>query len=494
LTLVLELERELPPQLPVGSSTAVFCVGLCFDTDRSIEQLEILVDGSQHRVSAFGMPRPDVAGRARSGQAPHSLRSGFWSTVPIPGRSVPGTIVLEVLARLSDGAVHTAELGRIEVCAREPTPVTAAKPARAEPETIAVCMATFEPDMSLFAAQIESLRDQRDERWICLISDDCSPPEHFEQIVKLIGDDPRFAISRSAQRLGFYRNFERALEMVPANAQLIALCDQDDRWHPDKLTGLREGLDDAILVYSDQRLVDAGGTVLRETLWEGRTNNYQSLASVLVANTITGAATLFRRELLELALPFPDTPGFQFHDTWIAVIALAAGRVAYVDRPLYDYVQHAGAVFGDVTHGQRPPSVGRFGALLAWLRPGGRLLGWRAAYFYGYLTREAQAQVALARCGPRLEASKRRVLERFVACDHSPAALTWLALRPARTLFGHTETLGSEWGLVQGLIWKMLATALSRSPRLTPGALADASIPPPQSFSQKRLRRWRSRI
>ena len=220
--------------------------------------------------------------------------------------------------------------------------------------------------MALFDTQVRSLQAQTDQRWVCVISDDCSSERRFEQIQALVGEDPRFTLSRSTARLGFYRNFERALTMVPADAGLIALCDQDDRWYPEKLSVLRRSLGQATLVYSDQRLVTAEWHVLRDTLWRGRRNNHDDLASMLVANTITGAAMLFRRDVAELALPFPDTPGFQFHDHWLAAVALAAGEVAYVDRPLYDYVQHPGAVFGDVTHGsgpeRRPAQTG------AWLR------------------------------------------------------------------------------------------------------------------------------
>src|SRR5205085_2778655 len=105
-----------------------------------------------------------------------------------------------------------------------------------------------------------------------------------------------------------YRNFERALRMAPAEAELLALCDQDDRWYPDKLEVLREALGSALLVYSDQRLVDAAGRMVRESLWDGRRNNHTSLASMLIANSVHGAASLFRREVAELALPFPETP------------------------------------------------------------------------------------------------------------------------------------------------------------------------------------------
>ena len=209
-------------------------------------------------------------------------------------------------------------------------------------------MATFEPDPDLLAAQLASIRAQSDRRWRCVISDDCSGPESYATLVRLLDGDERFQVSRSERRIGFYRNFERALGLIPDGAGLVALCDQDDVWHPDKLAVLRASLGSALLVYSDQQLVDRTGRVLRATMWEGRANNCTSIASMLIANTVTGAATLMRRDVVERALPFPDSPGIEFHDQWIALVALACGELAYVDRPLYDYVQHESAILGKV--------------------------------------------------------------------------------------------------------------------------------------------------
>jgi len=494
LTLVVALERPFPATLTVGRATALHCAGVCFHPEQPIEALAIVVDGVPHLAAAFGMPRPDLATQDGGATAQRRRHSGFWGTVPVPARQRPGTLVVQLTARLADGSHCSGELGRLEISDGERSTPLAPRPGRDGGELIAVCMATFEPDPALFKAQLQSLRGQTDERWVCVISDDCSAPEQYERILEAIGPDARFAISRSERRLGFYRNFERALELAPADAGLVALCDQDDRWHPNKLRTLRAELGDANLVYSDQRLVDAHGNLLRDTLWQGRRNNHTDLASMLVANTITGAATLFTRELMELALPFPDTPGFQFHDHWIAVLALAAGEVAYVDRPLYDYVQHASAVFGDVTHGSRPPARSRIGSLLAVLKGPWPRTNWRAAYFYGYLSREAQAQVLLARLAGRLSPGKRRILERFVACDRSPLALSWLAARALRSRIGETETLGSELELAQGVLWKQLAVARSRRPGALGGPFTDARIPAPWEFSQRRLRRWRAQV
>ncbi len=484
----------MPETVPVGSATAVFCIGACYHPDARIERLEILVDGIRHRPSAFGMPRPDVALADGLARTEPGYDSGFWGTVPIPARDTPSRVELRLAARLSTGAEVIAPLGRIDVVARERPATVEARPGRPGSELIAVCMATFEPDIALFEAQLQSLRAQTDERWICLISDDGSSAAHFDRVLQVVDGDPRFAVSRSETRRGFYRNFERALRMVPPGVELVALCDQDDRWHPDKLAVLRRSLRDAVLVYSDLRLVDAHGGVLRETLWRGRANNHDNLASMLVANTITGAAMLFRRELMDVALPFPDPPGFQFHDHWLALAALASGRLAYVDRPLYDYVQHSGAVFGDVTHGSRSRAGGGLRERIASLRSIRPAPRWRAAYFYGYVSREVQAQVLLARCGSRLTAPKRRTLTRFVACDRSLGALIWLATRPLRGLLGRTETLGSELGLAQGIVWKRLTEARAHRGRGRGGPFSDAGVPPPDSFSQRRLRRWRARV
>jgi glycosyltransferase involved in cell wall biosynthesis len=455
------LETKLPRSLPASSGGAVFLYGTCGHRDGLLARLDVLVDGDQHPASAWNMQRSDLCRAA-----------GFWATVALPPRPEARAIKLGLRARLSSGRELEAPLGRVELTPPEATDAGGSSAAPPE-DLIAVCLATFEPDMELFRAQIESLRAQTDERWVCVVSDDCSDTAAFEALRGVLDGDERFRVSRSDERLGFYRNFERALTLAPSEAGLIALCDQDDRWYPDKLASLRRGLGPAQLVYSDLRLVDARGRVLRDTLWKRRRNNHTDLASLLVANTITGAATLFRRELAGRALPFPDPPGWQFHDHWLGLVALAAGDVAYVDRPLYDYVQHEGAILGHVSPRRRRSGSERPGLMTRW----------RAAYFYGYLGRVLSAHALLARC-PDISPQKRRVLTRFIAAERSPRALVWLALRPLRAVAGANETLGSELQLALGVFWKRLASAGHR----------DAALPPLASFEQRRLRRWRGRV
>jgi glycosyltransferase involved in cell wall biosynthesis len=508
-----KLETPVPDHLPVGRGTAIFCFGTCFHRRREVEGVEIMVDGRSHEVTASRMPRPDLfrvlhpslspdeesslERDPRSSEDPElrCYRSGFWATVPIEPRDRAGAIELSARVRLADGGRASAELGRIEVI--EPrTPPSYADLSNRPDGLIAVCMATFDPDIELFRAQIASLRAQTDTNWICLISDDCSRPERFEAIERAVAGDPRFFVSRSEEHLSFYRNFERALGMVPAEAELVALCDHDDRWYPEKLDTLRGALGGAQLVYSDQRLVDADGRVLADTLWKGRRNNYTNFPSLLISNTITGAAMLFRREMLEFALPFPAMPGLEFHDHWLSLVAMATGEIRYVDRPLYDYVQHAEAVLGKVAVGPDGSGgsngAGRRRGPREWIRS---LRGGRAAYFCAYLNLQVQARVLLERCSARLTSRKRRVLSRFLASAHSPLGLLWLAARRLRALVGRNETLGGETELVKGIVWRYIVAVRTRHLERPGGAPYEASLPLcwQENFGQERLRRWRAR-
>jgi glycosyltransferase involved in cell wall biosynthesis len=308
-----------------------------------------------------------------------------------------------------------------------------------------------------------------------VISDDCSSDESFERLVAMTRDNPRFAVSRSAERLGFYRNFERALSMAPREAELVTLCDQDDRWHPEKLERLIAAIGDAQLAYSDARIVSPAGEVIRPSYWTERRNNFTNFGSLLLANTVTGAASLFRRDLLDDALPFPPRLARAFHDHWLAMVAMARGEIAYVDQPLYDYVQHGDAVIGHSTANKRPRPIRRH--VMERLRnPTG---GSRTVYYYDWHQELLMLEVLRLRCWDRMAPAKRRTLRRLLRADDGIAGLTWLLGRRARRLRGRDETLDRELFYAHALIRRRAVSAWTagrrRPNRLLP---RDAAIPP----------------
>jgi len=454
-------ETPLPSRLPAGCRTAIFVLGSCFHRRLGVRRTEIVVDGVATGAEAERMPRLD---RYRADPGPHSYRSGFWAIVQVEAPPV-GEIEVAIRATLADGTTTHAPLGRIPVSAEapiEPQRIAAAAPNDAR---VTIAMATFDPDPELFRAQVESIRSQTVTDWICIISDDCSPRDSFERMRSVLEGDLRFVLTRAHSRLGFYRNFERALALVPAGTPYVALADQDDRWYPDKLETLLASLGDARLVYSDQRIVDSGGDVVSHSYWtDERRNNHTNLASLLIANTVTGAASLFHRDLLDLALPFPEPQGDQFHDHWLGLVALSTGTLAYVDRPLYDYLQHGRAALG---HVGANVGVGR-GVFLSRLLRGrwsGLFSGWRAAYFLAYCRLRLLAEVLLMRAGGAMDRRSRRTLRRFARSERSSVGFMWLVCRGARRWFGRTETLGAERLLVRGILWRYLVKALAAGRR-----------------------------
>jgi glycosyltransferase involved in cell wall biosynthesis len=460
------LRAPVPARLETGGGTALFVHGAAVHARQPIRRVELGAGGHQHPVMAEAMPSPALAAQLSD---PRAARAIFWGVVPLgaeAGRSA--AIDLALTATLDNGARVSVQLAAIEpVGERQSVAAPTGAP-------VAICIATHEPPAELFERQLESLRAQTQTDWVCVISDDASSDEAFERIERLAGADPRFTISRAGERAGAYANFGRALAMVPPNAAYVALCDQDDNWYPEKLETLIANLGDARMVFSDMRLTGPDGSVIADTYWTKRRPNHDNFASLLLGNSVTGAASLFPRRLLDDALPLPPRAGNLYHDHWLALVAAASGRIAYVDRPLYDYVQHPGAVIGHAgaNRGVVGGSVARRLAALRG-RPRGRLRDeWRRIYFAEYCRMALTAVALEQRLGAAIGPPQRRALKLALAADRSPTGLAWLAARQLRRPF-HDDTGGSEAGILRGLLWR-------RAMRLRRGRdpLDDADLPP----------------
>ena len=379
----------------------------------------------------------------------------FWGVVELPARS-EGSHAL---------TVSGTEVNEFDV---RPGPDLAPVDSQAR---IAIAMATYEPPLDLFRAQVESIRSQTVSDWLCVISDDASSDGRLAEMREAIAHDERFIVSRAPRRLGFYRNFERALSMVPTTVSWVALSDQDDAWHPEKLETLSSRIGSAQLVYSDARIVDPPDRLVSPTFWIGRRNNSSNLASLLIANTVTGAASLFRRDLLDDALPLPSAPGPVYHDHWLALVALARGEIRYVDAPLYDYVQHERAFLGhsaaNALERARPTHRG--------------LEAWRRLYFDEYCRTQILARVLCLRLNGRIADRKRATLDRYLGAESSPTTSAWLLARSLRTIVGRNETLSSERGILRGILWRQLLRPFGRQNWFPATPPAPSDVPPIRS-------------
>jgi glycosyltransferase involved in cell wall biosynthesis len=454
------LDAPVPDELYVGKGTVLPLRGWCYSQEAALGSLSIVVGNAVTPIFNHSWGRTDVFSEQcpahdRSG---NSLLSGFECALSFPEATADREEEVTLRATLTTGQTIERLLGRIWLRAGYgPMPTVVNWPG--EGPRVAICMATFEPPATLFFAQIASLQAQTHTNWVCIISDDNTSNEHWDRVRLAVRDDPRFYLFQSRTRLNFYDNFQNALRLAPADADFIALCDQDDVWRPHKIETLLaafRGNDQ--LVFSDARVVDEGGSVLSETFWSTRENNYTDLPSLMVANTITGAASLFRASLRPDVLPFPKQVGPAFHDHWIGLVGLLKGGIGYVDRPLYDYVQHTTGVIGH-NHYKGTGVLSALATLLrAFRRPrevttvAAQLLK-RAADDHIFVTQKVVLARTLLLRNSNLPPEQRAALERFTRFDTSlRAALD----EKIAAMIARRHTLNRE-GL---LLWSMIGTRL----------------------------------
>lgn len=234
---------------------------------------------------------------------------------------------------------------------------------------VCIVMAVFRPKPAYLDAQVASLAAQthRNIHVVFVIAD----MESASLVQDLANKhDLPFSLVESARELDAVRAFEAGLvealnhtdaEQAEGHNPLIALCDQDDIWHPDRIARGVAALasSGADLVHSDARLVDADGTELHPSMFTSEKRRKRpGLRGLLYRNNITGMTTLMRRSVVELALPFPPQSGVHFyHDLWLGMVAEARGGVHLIDAPLVDYRQHADNVIGALAPASASPGI-----------------------------------------------------------------------------------------------------------------------------------------
>jgi glycosyltransferase involved in cell wall biosynthesis len=163
-------------------------------------------------------------------------------------------------------------------------------------------------------------------------------------------------IHRNEVNLGSTKNFEKAICLC--RGDVIALCDQDDVWKPNKLQRLVEELNnnpDAGYAFSNAEMVDEQLQPLGGLLWDSikftgevRRKFYkgEQIECFIRQHIVTGATMAFRTQIGKVAMPFP-TAGKWIHDGWIALVSSSTGaRGVAIDEPLIDYRQHSSQQIG----------------------------------------------------------------------------------------------------------------------------------------------------
>lgn len=158
-------------------------------------------------------------------------------------------------------------------------------------------------------------------------------------------------ISVNAENIGYVANFELGISQVLSEGfDYLALCDQDDIWHSERIEkGMNAILaaeeqltpQTAVLAHSDLRMIDADNQCIHASFFEYRRyeiSQARSVPTVLGQNGVMGNTILMNRSLATMAQPFPKD--LHVHDYWLAILAELHGYRILVKDALVDYRIH----------------------------------------------------------------------------------------------------------------------------------------------------------
>jgi glycosyltransferase involved in cell wall biosynthesis/CheY-like chemotaxis protein len=133
--------------------------------------------------------------------------------------------------------------------------------------------------------------------------------------------------------------------ITETDAELIALLDADDRWHPDKIrrqVAVLASRPDCCLVYTARHLVDRTGATVREgTTWyplPPEPVQGECLVELVRANRLMASSVLFRRAALGTAWFDERLAACEDWDLWLRLAEQQ--QFAYLDEPLTDIRVH----------------------------------------------------------------------------------------------------------------------------------------------------------
>ena len=213
--------------------------------------------------------------------------------------------------------------------------------------TVAIVLCTFNGAKHL-QAQLESLNTQT---WpISVLAFDDGSTDSTIEILESYKDRLNISIHRNEKNLGYVSNFEQGIaKALDSGFDYIALCDQDDLWHQQRVTlGMQQlqTMDGAskskpALVHCDLNMINATGETVHHSFLTYRRYSIgekNALATVLGQNGVMGNTILMNAALAKLALPFPAD--LHVHDYWLAVLVELYGQRVLLDKALVNYRIH----------------------------------------------------------------------------------------------------------------------------------------------------------
>ncbi|WP_270463771.1 glycosyltransferase [Faecalibacillus intestinalis] len=229
---------------------------------------------------------------------------------------------------------------------------------------VSLVMAVYNGEKYLIE-QLDSIRKQTYPIDEVLLLDDVSTDNSYELIHQYIDGYKliNWKLIKNEKNLGYRKNFKKGLEMVTGD--IIFLCDQDDRWHLNKVETMVEYMkDEAILsLASSFNFMNQEGKCFEVNKIKGRSNNNLlfkevtellteiDLNNLLEMNFSQGCTMAIKEEVKDNYLKV--TQGKLPHDWELNIISSIKNGCYYLDKPLIDYRIHNNNTIGmdDIVEG-----------------------------------------------------------------------------------------------------------------------------------------------
>lgn len=218
---------------------------------------------------------------------------------------------------------------------------------------VSIIVATYNGERYI-GEQLESLLAQTYPAIEIIVSDDGSTDKTLDIVEAFRQKAPsRVIVHRNAQQLGYADNFLTATRNL-ASGDIIAFCDQDDIWHPDKCQKCVDALvkNDAVLCAHTLNKIDHDGKFIAFFDQGIKADTVYEPMSLEPWGVFFGLSVVFKKSLLDIipaerrGLDVWDFDKPLAHDRWIYYLGNHLGRVVTISEPLASYRQHQTNLFG----------------------------------------------------------------------------------------------------------------------------------------------------
>ncbi len=206
---------------------------------------------------------------------------------------------------------------------------------------ISVALATYNGQKYIMA-QLISILSQLSANDEVIISDNYSTDNTIPIIKKI--NDKRIKIFYQKQisksgRVNCIKNFENAL--VNCTGDYIFLSDQDDIWVENKILVSLNYLQEFDIVVSDCKIIDETNNIKLDSYFYRR-HSGKGFFKNLKANTYLGCCIAFKRQVLDILLPFPKN--IPMHDIYIGFVSELFYKKYFASEKLVFYRDHGNNV------------------------------------------------------------------------------------------------------------------------------------------------------